>query len=381
MSYAVDVLSAWNWTVYDDHDQPVPGNAIRLMPSSACCEYQTLRLRAHATAWEHGAAAVGLDVTDRVTGTSDGTVIVTTGQRVATVTGECNVTARTESSQFPGVWVDPTVDAISVVRTVVATDVSVFASDPVVGWSSDDDDEIKPELVDEISQVFDRVDVEGKAYAYASFASGVVMDVTAHVELTALNTAFLEAPTRVDGHWRIALRDDAFGDATDGSPMLHAVLRPQCASSEVLAEANDTLCINLPAPTPAPTPVPVPAPTLVPSPAPTNPNVPYELNSLQVETTCTYLHAADVKLSDAWTGVGTNCTSVRLQLYIGTRNDRASSVQTVGAFEASTSGFDLDGMLEWNVTSGAHLVSARHRASAPGSPSARRARARARFSL
>ena len=366
VNYSVNVLLDYAWTVYDDHDLPVPDNEIRLIHrDGACCEYQTFRLRAHATAWEQPSGAIGLDVTDRVSGDhsfEDGVLVVTQRDRFLVVTGDCDVDggASVESTAFSGVFVSPVLEPIHDLRTVVTTSIVVHASQSSVYWSSEDDsDEITPQVVDTVYQAFDNQGDMGKAHVYANFSRGVIMDVSERVNLTAVAVprTFLAPPVLRDGYWEVAIDSQAVGDVMDGSPLLHATLYTQGCAAEptLLAEASDTLCINLPAPTPVPTPVPTQVPIPQPTPLPTLANMPYTLHSLSADGACEYLHGADVLLGDAWSGDA--CTSMTFTLSVATRNDVSSTVQTVAQFEGSDSGFDLDEMLEWNVTQGAHLVS------------------------
>ena len=370
VNYSVNVLLGYSWTVYDDHDSPVPDNEIRLIhrddADPQCCEYQTFRLRAHATAWDQPSDAIGLDVTDRVSGFhsfADGVLVVTQKDRFLVVTGDCDVDggAPVESTAFPGVFVSPVLDPIRDLRTVVTTSIIVHATQSPhnVYWSSaDDSDELTPQVVDTVYQAFDNQGDVGKAHVYANFSRGVIMDLSERVNLTAVVVprTFLAPPVLRDGYWEVAIDSHAVGDVMDGSPLLHAALYSQgCAEATLLAEVSDTLCINLPAPTPVPTPAPTQQPTPLPTPLPTRANMPYTLHSLSADGACDYLHGADVLLGDVWAGDA--CTSMTFTLSVATRNDVSSAVQTVAQFESSDSGFDLDEMLEWNVTQGAHLVS------------------------
>ena len=162
VNYSVNVLLDYSWTVYDDHDSPVPDNEIRLIhrddADPQCCEYQTFRLRAHATAWDQPSDAIGLDVTDRVSGFhsfADGVLVVTQKDRFLVVTGDCDVDggAPVESTAFPGVFVSPVLDPIRDLRTVVTTSIVVHATQSPhnVYWSSaDDSDELTPQVVDTV---------------------------------------------------------------------------------------------------------------------------------------------------------------------------------------------------------------------------------------
>ena len=292
----MNVLLDYSWTVYDDHDSPVPDNEIRLIhrddADPQCCEYQTFRLRAHATAWDQPSDAIGLDVTDRVSGFhsfADGVLVVTQKDRFLVVTGDCDVDggAPVESTAFPGVFVSPVLDPIRDLRTVVTTSIVVHATQSPhnVYWSSaDDSDELTPQVVDTVYQAFDNQGDVGKAHVYANFSRGVIMDLSERVNLTAVVVprTFLAPPVLRDGYWEVAIDSHAVGDVMDGSPLLHAALYSQgCAEATLLAEVSDTLCINLPAPTPVPTPAPTQQPTPLPTPLPTRANMPYTLHFAQ----------------------------------------------------------------------------------------------------